>query len=61
MKVFVAGRTGAVGKPLLPLLVAKGFDVVGMARSPDKAKVLRKAGVEPVIATVWTAPRSSRR
>jgi nucleoside-diphosphate-sugar epimerase len=50
MKVFVAGATGAVGKPLLPLLLAKGYEVVGMTRSRDNAQVLRDAGVEPVIA-----------
>jgi nucleoside-diphosphate-sugar epimerase len=50
MKVFVAGATGAIGKPLLPLLVARGYEVVGMTRSPDKAQGLRSAGVEPVVA-----------
>jgi nucleoside-diphosphate-sugar epimerase len=50
MKVFVAGATGAIGKPLLPLLVARGLEVVGMTRSPDKAQGLRSAGVEPVVA-----------
>ncbi len=42
MKVFVAGATGAVGKPLLALLVARGYDVVAMMRSPDKAHPVRE-------------------
>lgn len=50
MKVFVAGATGAVGKPLLPMLLANGHAVVGMTRSPEKAQALRDTGVEPVIA-----------
>jgi 2-alkyl-3-oxoalkanoate reductase len=50
MKVFVAGATGAVGKPLLPLLVARGFEVVAMTHSPDKVSMLRAAGAEPVVA-----------
>ena len=50
MKVLVAGATGAVGRPLLPLLLARGHEVVGMTRSPDKAKLLREAGVEPIVA-----------
>ena len=50
MKVFVAGATGAVGKPLVPLLVSNGYEVVGLTRSPDKASTLRAAGAEPVIA-----------
>ena len=52
MKVFVAGATGAVGKPLLPLLVAHGHEVVATTRSADKAQVLRNLypGLEPVLA-----------
>jgi uncharacterized protein YbjT (DUF2867 family) len=29
MKVFVAGATGVVGKRLVPLLVASGYEVGG--------------------------------
>jgi nucleoside-diphosphate-sugar epimerase len=50
MKVFLAGATGAVGKRLVPMLVAAGHQVVGMTRTPEKAGVLRAAGAEPVVA-----------
>ena len=50
MKVFVAGATGAVGKRLVPALVASGYDVAGMTRSPEKVDSLRAAGAEPVVA-----------
>jgi nucleoside-diphosphate-sugar epimerase len=50
MKVFVAGATGAVGRPLLPMLVEKGHTVVGTTRSADKAEAVRLAGAEPVVA-----------
>jgi 2-alkyl-3-oxoalkanoate reductase len=50
MKIFVAGATGAVGKRLIPLLVASGYDVVAMTRSPEKVDSLHAAGVEPVVA-----------
>ncbi len=50
MKVFVAGATGAIGKPLLPQLVAAGHEVAALTRSPDKAEGLLAAGVEPVVA-----------
>jgi nucleoside-diphosphate-sugar epimerase len=50
MKIFVAGATGALGKRLVPLLVASGHDVVAMTRSPQKMDSLRAIGAEPVVA-----------
>lgn len=50
MKVFVAGATGAVGKRLVPLLIAAGYDVAAMTRSARKADSLRAAGADPVVA-----------
>jgi 2-alkyl-3-oxoalkanoate reductase len=50
MKVFVAGASGAVGARLVPLLVASGYEVVAMGRSPVKADWLRSVGAEPVVA-----------
>lgn len=44
MRIFVAGATGAVGMRLLPLLVARGHQVVGTTRSPDHAKRIEKTG-----------------
>jgi nucleoside-diphosphate-sugar epimerase len=50
MKVFLAGATGALGRRLVPLLVARGHDVVGMTRSAAKVGALRELGAEPVVA-----------
>ncbi len=50
MRVFVAGGTGAIGKRLVPMLVAQGHDVVVTTRSPDKAAHLRSVGAVPVVA-----------
>ena len=50
MTVFVAGASGAVGHRLVPLLVASGYDVAAMTRSPQKVDSLRAAGAEPVVA-----------
>jgi nucleoside-diphosphate-sugar epimerase len=50
MRVFVAGATGAMGKQLLPRLVAAGHDVVGMTRSESKQAALYDLGVTPVLA-----------
>jgi 2-alkyl-3-oxoalkanoate reductase len=49
MKIFVAGATGALGRRLVPLLVANGHTVVGTTRTPDKADALRAAGATPVV------------
>ncbi len=50
MKVFVAGASGALGKQLVPQLVAAGHEVVGMTRTPAKADLLRQLGARPVVA-----------
>ena len=50
MKVFVAGATGALGRQLVPQLVARGHDVVGMTRAASKQDLLRSLGAHPVVA-----------
>ena len=50
MKILVAGATGALGKQLVPLLVAGGHDVAGMIRSESKVNAVRSLGGTPVIA-----------
>ena len=39
MKVFVAGATGSIGKRLVPQLVASGYEVVAMTRSPKNVEI----------------------
>lgn len=50
MKVFVAGATGALGKQLVPQLVAAGHEVTGMTRSATKQDLVRSLGAKPVVA-----------
>jgi nucleoside-diphosphate-sugar epimerase len=50
MKVFVAGATGAVGRVLVPRLVAQGHEVVGMTRSESKQGLVRSLGARPALA-----------
>jgi 2-alkyl-3-oxoalkanoate reductase len=50
MKVFVAGATGALGRQLVPMLVARGHEVVGMTRTASKQDLLRSLGARPVVA-----------
>ena len=51
MKIFVAGGTGVVGRPLIAELIAKGHAVVALTRSPEEAPALVKRGIEPAIAS----------
>ena len=50
MKIFVAGATGALGRVLVPQLVARGHEVVGMTRSASKQDLVRSLGALPVVA-----------
>src|SRR3954470_21286658 len=48
MKVLVAGATGALGKQLVPRLVANGHEVAGSTRSSAKRPMLRDLGATAV-------------
>jgi nucleoside-diphosphate-sugar epimerase len=50
MRVFVAGATGAIGRQLVPRLVAAGHEVTGMTRSESKKAMIRELGAVPVVA-----------
>ncbi len=49
MKLFVAGATGAMGKQLVPRLIAAGHEVVGTTRSESKRAALYELGATPVV------------
>src|SRR3712207_8619911 len=53
MKIFVAGGTGVIGRPLLARLLAKGHAVVALTRSSDHTEALVEQGIEPAIADVF--------
>ena len=50
MDIFVAGATGAIGKPLIARLVAEGHEVTGLTQSAAGATRLREQGAEAIIA-----------
>jgi nucleoside-diphosphate-sugar epimerase len=50
MRVFVAGATGAIGRQLVPRLVAAGHEVHGMTRSASNKAMLDELGAVPVVA-----------
>ncbi|HEX2087680.1 MAG TPA: NAD(P)-dependent oxidoreductase [Solirubrobacteraceae bacterium] len=60
MRVFVAGATGAIGRPLVPRLLAAGHEVVGMTRSPQRAEALRAAGAEAAVCDAFDADALGR-
>lgn len=49
MRVFVAGATGVIGRPLLRALLEDGHEVVAMTRSPDKARAIADSGATVAI------------
>src|SRR6185437_13931114 len=49
MRVFVTGATGALGRHLVPGLIAAGYEVTATTRTPGKAARLREAGAVPVV------------
>jgi nucleoside-diphosphate-sugar epimerase len=55
MRVFVAGGTGTLGRPVVRLLVAGGHEVRAHARTPDRELLLRSLGAEPVVAEFFDA------
>ena len=50
MHVFVAGASGAIGRRLIPRLVAAGHEVTATTRTSAKAQELRALGARPVVA-----------
>jgi nucleoside-diphosphate-sugar epimerase len=46
MKVFVAGATGAIGRPLVDELVRQGHAVRGLTRSNASTQGLTELGAE---------------
>ncbi len=50
MKIFVAGATGAVGRPLVSALIKAGHSVVGLTHTPARAGTIREMGAEPAVA-----------
>jgi nucleoside-diphosphate-sugar epimerase len=55
MRIFLAGASGAVGRRLIPLLLADGHSVTGTTRSAAKAAELEAHGVTLVVLDVFDA------
>jgi nucleoside-diphosphate-sugar epimerase len=48
VKVFLTGATGYIGSAVAEALQARGHEVWGLARSPERAAQLEQLGVRPV-------------
>jgi 2-alkyl-3-oxoalkanoate reductase len=55
MRVFVAGASGAIGRPLVPRLVAAGHEVTGTTRIEERAEAIREAGARAVVCDALDA------
>lgn len=55
MRVFLAGATGAIGRPLLARLLAAGHEVTATTRSEERAKDLKKRGAEGLVVDAFDA------
>ena len=56
MRIFVAGASGAIGRPLVRQLVAAGHEVTGMTRREERAEEIRAAGAKAVVCDVFDVP-----
>jgi nucleoside-diphosphate-sugar epimerase len=56
MKVFVAGATGALGRPLVRDLRARGHHVVGLTRTVAGRTALEAAGARAAVADALDGP-----
>jgi nucleoside-diphosphate-sugar epimerase len=54
-RVLVAGATGVLGRPLVPLLLERGHVVAGLTRS--QGELVRELGAEPIVCDVYDLPR----
>jgi 2-alkyl-3-oxoalkanoate reductase len=55
MRVFLAGATGAVGRPLIRQLIAAGHHVTATTRSESKRDLLWNLGADPVVVDALDA------
>jgi nucleoside-diphosphate-sugar epimerase len=60
MKVLLAGATGALGRQLVPRLVADGHEVVGTTRTPSKLDTIRALGGSGVVADMLDPDQVAR-
>jgi nucleoside-diphosphate-sugar epimerase len=56
MRVFVAGASGAIGRPLVRQLLDAGHEVTGMTRGEERAAEIRETGAAAVVCDAFDRP-----
>jgi 2-alkyl-3-oxoalkanoate reductase len=49
MRIFLAGGSGAIGRRLIPQLVAQGHEVTATTRHADRTGLIRSLGAQPAV------------
>ncbi len=57
MRIFVAGATGTLGRPVVRALVSRGHQVVGLTRTDDGARRIQAMGAQAVVGNALDAER----
>ena len=55
MRVFIAGGTGAIGRPLVAALAAAGHDVAVYSRNAERVAALGVPGIVPAVGDAFDA------
>jgi nucleoside-diphosphate-sugar epimerase len=60
MRVFIAGATGTLGRPVVRALVSRGHQVVGLTRTDEGARRIQATGAKAVIGNALDAERMKK-
>ena len=52
-RLFLAGASGAIGRRIIPMLLDRGWTVMGMTRDGDRAGELRALGIEAAVVDAY--------
>jgi nucleoside-diphosphate-sugar epimerase len=55
MRIFVAGASGVIGRPLVAALVRAGHEVTGMTRRAERVAAIEAAGARGVVCDCYDA------
>jgi len=60
LRAFVVGATGVLGRRIVRLLVERGHEVIGLARSPENERTLQELGARSARADLYDAEGLSK-